>query len=91
MDKTEILHCLDKMLDDLESDLEPEINLEAIRGARLVVLISLQDEINKNAAQVIKEMNDKDLKIHFDRGFHEGYRQAVRDALSHIRINVVKS
>ena len=91
MDKTEILQGLDKMLDDLDSDLEPTINVEVIIGARDVVLKCLQEEIRNNAAQVIKEMNDKDLKIHFDRGFHEGYRQAVRDALSNTRIKVVKS
>lgn len=88
MDKTEILHGLDKMLDDLDSDLEPEINVEVIIGARNVVLKSLQEEIRNNAMQAVKEMNDKDLKIQFDRGFHEGYRQAVRDALSHVRIEV---
>ena len=91
MDKTEILHGLDKMLDDLDSDLEPKIDVEVIIGARNVVLKCLQDEIRNNAAQAIKEMNDKDLKIQFDRGFHEGYRQAVRDALTNVRIKVVKS
>ena len=88
MDKTEILHGLDKMLDALDSDLEPEINVEVIIGARNVVLKCLQEEIRDKAAQTIIEMNDKDLKIQFDRGFHEGYRQAVRDTLSHVRIEV---
>ena len=88
MDKTEILHGLDKMLDDLDSDLEPTINVEVIIGARDVVLKCLQEEIRNNAAQVIMEMNDKDLKIHFDRGFHEGYRQCVRDMIDHVKISM---
>lgn len=91
MDKIEIVRGLDKLLDTLESDLEPEINIEVIRGARLVVLKCLQEEIRNDAAKVINDMNDKDLKIHFDKGFHEGYRQAVRDALSNTKIKVVKS
>ena len=91
MDKIEIVQGLDKLIDTLESDLEPEINIEVIRGARSVVLKCLQDEIRKDAAKVINNMNDKELKNHFDRGFHEGYRQAVRDALSNTRIKVVKS
>lgn len=86
MEKIDILHALDKYIDNMESDLDPAIEIEVIKEARKVILICLQTEIADKAQQTIKEMNDKDLKIHFDRGFHEGYRQCFRDTLTHVKI-----
>ena len=91
MEKIDILHAFDKYIDNLESDLDPDIDVEVLREARRIIMTCLQEEIRKDAAKAIRDMNDKDLKNHFDRGFHEGYRQAVRDALSNTRIKVVKS
>lgn len=90
MEKIDILHTFDKYIDNLESDLDPELDVEVLRAARSIILFSLQEEIADKAKQTVQQLNDKDLKNHFDRGFHEGYRQCVRDALNNAKIKVVK-
>ena len=90
MEKIDVLHAFDKYIDSLESDIDSEIDLEVLREARRIILTCLQEEIADKAKQTVQKLNDKDLKNHFDRGFHEGYRQCVRDALNNAKIKVVK-